>query len=101
MRLIDTWRDRHDDAMTAPRNFEVPIVHLYRALISYAAQHERRYESRIGEDFVLGPAWLAIARNLLRLLDGETGRLDCGTLDGDLRRLAVSVGFTEAEFDDA
>ena len=44
--------------------------------------HKARFESAIGEDYVLGPQWQAIGEGLRGLLNGETGRLDCGTLDG-------------------
>jgi hypothetical protein len=40
------------------------------------------FESLIGEDYVLGPEWTQIGTAIRGLLNGETGRLDCGTLDG-------------------
>ncbi len=51
----------------------------------YARTHRNRFESTIGEDYVLGPQWQAIGEGLLGLLNGETGALDCGTLDGFIR----------------
>lgn len=50
----------------------------------------------IGEDYVLGPEWATIGRALLALLNGETGRLDCGTLDGIIRDTLRAEG-TEDE----
>lgn len=38
----------------------------------------------IGQDGVLGPAWQEIGEAIRTLLNGEAGRLDCGTLDSIL-----------------
>lgn len=84
------WQDRHDAAIkvgTRPlfveRNpFETQIVRMLDAWKEYAADHKARYESPIGDDGVLGAYWESIGDALRGLLNGETGRLDCGTLDG-------------------
>jgi hypothetical protein len=90
-----SWQGRHNDAITMPRGFESPIVAIFGALESYARQHARRFESSIAEDSYLGPVWFTMARALLDLLNGETGGLDCGTIDGAVRKLAVELGYTE------
>ena len=59
----------------------------------YASAHELRYESPIGEDYVLGPAWADWGRSLRALLNGETGDLDCGTLDTILVDNLIEQGF--------
>jgi hypothetical protein len=41
---------------------------------------------------VLGPCWEKVASGALGLLNGETGGLDCGTVDGAVRRLAAEHG---------
>ena len=87
------WKMIHRAAFNSPRRHEKPIVQLLNALDLYAANHERLYESPIGEDGVLGAAFLDMAKGLVRLLDGETGRLDCGTLWGDVDRLLRASGF--------
>lgn len=46
-----------------------------------ADSHYRVYDSRIGEDAVLGESWLEIMRGLRGLLNGELGGLDGGTCD--------------------
>lgn len=79
------WQDRHDSAVANPKPDERPMVEMISAWAQYAIQHQRRFESTIGEDYVLGPNWQAIGEGLLGLLNGETGRLDCGTLDGFIR----------------
>lgn len=47
----------------------------------FAIAHENRFESPIGHDYVLGPGWIQWAAGMRTLLNGDTGGLDCGTLD--------------------
>ncbi len=87
---------RHHEAMLKPRGIEAPIVAIRSGLLQYAIEYGERFEGcEIGKDYVIGAAWLEMARGYLGLLNHETGRLDCGTLDGELRRWAVRFGFTE------
>lgn len=55
-----------------------------RALIAaweaYADAHRERFEDNIGNDFVLGAYWAEVGLAIKRLLDGETGGLDCGSI---------------------
>lgn len=79
----------HDSACLSPRGrFEATIVGLCHALSDYARGHHERYESLIGDDYVLGEHWKQIANGLLGLLNGEAGRLDCGSVDSYVRQLA-------------
>jgi hypothetical protein len=75
------WALKHDEAIDRPRGFEVPIVRMLHFWEMYAVEHQKRWESPIGEDYVLGDYWTDIAKGIRGLLNGETGRLDCGTLD--------------------
>src|SRR5689334_11744723 len=83
------WQDRHDAAVKHialfqnPRHdFETAVVEMFKGWAKYAEDHKARYESPIGDDGVLGDYWESIGDALRGLLNGETGRLDCGTLDG-------------------
>jgi len=76
------WKKRHLDAIGSPQFGEYPYVTLLKGWLAYADVHKARFESEIGEDYVLGPQWEAIGDSLRGVLNGETGRLDCGTLDG-------------------
>ncbi len=60
---------------------ERPIVKLWTAWTDYAQEYKKRYEQDIQEDYILGDAWRELGQNLLRLLDGNIGRLDAGTLE--------------------
>ena len=76
------WADRHDTSIISPDStFEQPIVAMLQGWAKYAEDHKARYESNIGDDGVLGDPWKEIGLGILYLLDGETGRLDCGTLN--------------------
>lgn len=72
--------------------FESAIVNSYVAAVDYADAHLHRYKSPIGEDYVLGPAWVNWLRSIRVLLNGETGGLDCGTMDRNLIELAEEHG---------
>jgi hypothetical protein len=76
------WQTRHDLAvMNVQQNpFESPMVNMLKSWAQYAEDHRKRYEAPIGEDGVIGQYWTDLGHSLRRLLDGETGRLDCGTL---------------------
>jgi hypothetical protein len=83
------WQDRHDAALRVPattgirKPFETALVEMLKGWQKYALDHKERYDrGTIGEDGILGPEWEAIGDALRGLLNGETGRLDCGTLDG-------------------
>jgi len=84
---------RHHEAMLHPRGIECAIVALRSGLLQYAVEYFEGCE--LGKDHVLGEAWIEMARGFISLLNGETGRLDCGTLDGELRRWAERFGFEE------
>lgn len=82
----------HDAAKRDPRGFELPILGMARCLADYADEHHERYGSDIGEDVFLGREWETMARALLGLLNGETGRLDCGLVDKAIRAMGVAAG---------
>ena len=79
-------------AYSPRRGFETAIVKLVEALREYATAHFQAYESPIGDDGVLGEEWEQIARGTLGLLNGEAGRLDCGSVDRHVRDLASEAG---------
>lgn len=90
----------HYEALQRPRGAESAIVTLRSALLEYAVQHPHNFEGCVlGNDALLGDAWLTIAKGYLALLNGPSGRLDCGTLDGEVRRWAIQFGFSQEEAD--
>jgi hypothetical protein len=93
------WVQAHEMAWTSatPNNPEAAVVRLVEALAIYADAHAARFESSMGDDGFLGPAWLDILKGTRTLLNGETGRLDCGTVDSMLVRMAQAAGYEEGE----
>ena len=81
------WKARHDSAIVLARPtgmcrpFETPIAGMLHLWAQYAADHKKEYDAQIGDDYVLGPAWEELGDSIRTLLNGQTGRLDCGTLD--------------------
>lgn len=81
--------------MPSPRTnrmYEIAFTNMINGLKLYAQAHQAEYDQPIGDDAVLGDSWENIARGILGLLDGETGKLDPGTIDGSIRRFAVRNG---------
>jgi hypothetical protein len=91
----DGWKLRHRDALLSPRGFETAIVFGLQGWISYAVCYERRYQSGIGTDSVLGPAWFSWGESLRTLLNGEVGRLDAGTVDAIITHNMTLFGWKE------
>jgi hypothetical protein len=88
------WGYRHWLAFNNPRrSTEVSIVNLMKATALHADNHREAYGSGIGEDGVLGDHWADIVRGIRGLLNGDCGRLDCGTLDGTLCDMLAAEGF--------
>lgn len=90
---IGNWQERHMQACVTPRGPERPIVRMIEQWLRYADGHENRFASKIGEDYVLGRYWFDMAISLRVLLNGETGRLDCGTLDTVIMSALRTAGF--------
>jgi hypothetical protein len=59
----------------------------------YAREHKARYDSKIGEDGALGRYWAETGLAIKRLLDGETGGLDCGSIAHNITALIQEQGF--------
>ena len=82
------WKGRH---MRAAR--VQPVALMITALDQYAANHAERFESKIGEDYVLGPAFLDALRGVRTMLNGEIGGLDGGTCDAAICEIFTRAGF--------
>ena len=91
------WAERHNAAFVGAnfgynRGFSAHICNMLLGWARYAEAHKDRYESPIGEDYFIGKAWADQGRALRTLLNGETGRLDCGTLDAFILNTAADHG---------
>lgn len=81
----------HREALKSPEpGFELAIVGMLKSLAQYADAHRARYGDTIRTDRIIGEYWQMLGEAVLGLLNGETGRLDCGALDGFIRGLIDS-----------
>lgn len=93
------WQDYHVRAVrysyTPPADdrVEAQMIRAIGAWCDYAAAHARTYGSKIGDDYVLGPAWARWGFALRDLLIGDLGRLDGGTLDTIIHDNLKEQGF--------
>lgn len=82
------WKRRHLAASTYQ-----PIAVMITALDTYQRRHFERYESKLADDGVLGPAFLDALRGVRTLLNGEIGGLDGGTCDAAILAIHSEAGF--------
>lgn len=83
-------------AIRNPQSFEIAIVGMIETWAKYADVYRIRHgsDSRLN-DYVIGAAWKDIGRGILAILNGDTGRLDCGTLDAFIRDTLQSEGWRD------
>jgi hypothetical protein len=94
---IGGWQGRHIGAVACPRTeYERALVELLSGWLRYADAAQERWESGIGNDYVLGPNWAQIGTGIRGLLNGDLGRLDGGTLDHVLCRTLEAEGLDPA-----
>lgn len=88
------WKRRHLNAVLIPsERFEAPLLGLIKSLADYAQAHVNQYGTPVGNDGVLGEGWESALRGFRALLNGDAGRLDCGTLDRAACELYAAAGF--------
>ncbi len=90
------WGCRHNRALESTDPHVRAIIQLARSLADYADAHASRFDNPIGHDGVLGPAWHDAVRGVLTFLNGESGNLDCGTVNRAIRAMAKAA---EVELD--
>lgn len=73
-----------------------PVQVMMDSLLQYAEKHEKRFESKLSEDYILGPAWLSAATGVRTLLNGE-GQFDGGVLESVFWSALEAAGYTEAD----
>lgn len=91
------WAFLHWTALLVPNAKERGVVELLNGWLFYADQHQLRFGSKIGDDQILGAAWRDMGRAIRTLLNGETGRLDCGLLDTTIMQALAYAGFVEED----
>jgi hypothetical protein len=78
------------------RQYTSPFGRALRAMAEgwelWALAYQDRCECCIGTDGVLGEHWQAVGEGLRRLLDGDTGGWDAGSLNHNIRRIMREHG---------
>lgn len=95
--MTPAYLREHEDALRNPApGFERGIVGLWKSLAELAQAHFDTCGTYISEDGYLGDEWAQILSSAHSLLNGETGRLDCGTLSKQIEDLRTSGGSIDA-----
>ena len=81
----DPWRIAHAAAWSSPTGDERAVVGLCVLADLLSRQHS--------EDYVMREGVADIIKGTIVLLDGPTGRLDCGLLSEHLRKCADRIDF--------
>lgn len=84
-----------------------PLIVCMDALIRYAKAHQKRFDSQLAEDYVLGPEWLSAAKAVRALLNGDgavahelernTDSKDNGAVEGMFWDAMKIAGFKEED----
>jgi hypothetical protein len=91
---ITVSASQHINALAGKTNdFGRSLIKMLDGWQDYAKSHEVRYESPIGDDYVIGVYWAELGLAIKRLLDGETGGLDCGSISHNVLALLSEQGF--------
>lgn len=82
---------------SAPGGFDSCIGQMLKALAVYADTHLAAYEAPIADDYIIGVSWRKALSAVRELLNGETGRLDCGDVDHAILTMFKAAGFKDEE----
>lgn len=69
------------------------LVKMIEGWADYARAFARAYDSSISSDGVIGEYWTQVGFAIKRLLDGETGGFDCGSLAHNITETIRAEGF--------
>jgi hypothetical protein len=93
------WAEDHNHAMVSSNSaygpkgdLESSIKYLCKSIDRMRLGYEGCYESLPSDDGVLGSAYISLLHSLRTLLNGETGRIDCGTIDEWACKLLSEAG---------
>lgn len=95
LRHCQAWGHRHPWNLPPNESFERALVAMIQAAALYADAHAERYGDAIGNDGVLGAHLAEVLSGIRGLLNGEAGRLDCGTLDAMVLAIVRTAGLNE------
>lgn len=89
------------------RDNQEPLLFSMDGALRYAKAYEKRFESKLCDDYVLGPAWLSWVKGLRALLNADgavamergitTDSKDNGVIESIFWSAMSAAGFTEAD----
>lgn len=85
--------------LVAPSGYEGAILTMLYGLAQYADAVRASGNDPVGHDHVLGEYWKDSLHAVGGLLDGDTGRLDAGTVSATIGALAAREGFNPDTWD--
>lgn len=88
----DIWQIRHN-AETIKNSQGGNLYRMATALSLYLEAMERETHYKGAEDHYCAPYLEDIANGLIGLLSANIGRLDAGTVDGEIRTAMINAGF--------
>lgn len=84
----------HRNALAGKTNdFGRALMQMLKGWEAYAQAHQARYEVGIGDDGVMGVYWAETGLAIKRLLDGDVGGLDCGSIGQNITEAIEAQGF--------
>jgi hypothetical protein len=75
--------------------YQQPLLTAMDALLRAAKDYSERFDSKLADDYVLGPPWLDAIKGVRRLLDGDFGPIDNGTVEAIFWRALAIAGYNE------
>lgn len=87
---MSNWKERHNEALIAPRGPEIPAVRLWGTVRD---MHTTLKDDGFGAPNVVAPLLSAMRA----YLNYDMGRLDAGTFDKAIMRMAKQAGLNPDE----
>lgn len=84
--------EEHNRGRLARKGMAPGVRALWYAVAVYCDQYRKEYGRPVGDDYYAEPVIRQIIEGALELLNLDTGGLDGGSLDGNMRALAYRHG---------
>lgn len=89
------WGMDHYKACKYPANGFEKIYEVIIGLAEWADAYYEKFETPIGHDYVLGVYFREAVIGAHKLLDGDHGRLDAGTISSMVHDLLIHAGYDQ------
>jgi hypothetical protein len=90
--LRGDWMESHKAAIQEPNANEIHMVLLLRGWCLSLVHYGNKHHACIAHDEQMGPAWVAIAGAMRRLINDDIGRLSPGIIDSIITHNLVEAG---------